>query len=107
MHDGHDQFDVAHAFPAHLFLCYFDTAAVAYDPFVSDSLVFAAVALVVFYRAEYALAEQAVAFGLVGAIVDGFRFQHLAIGALQNLVGGCQADGDAIEILTLQVCLFL
>ena len=107
MHDGHDQFDMAHAFAAHLFFRYFDAAAVAHDTLVADSLVFAAVALVVFYRSEYTLAEQAVAFGFVGAVVDGFRFQHLPIGALQDLVGRGQADGDAVEILTLQVCLFL
>ena len=69
---GHHQLDVSTALAAHLFLGHFHTATVAHDTLVAYALVFSAVALVVLNRAEDALAEQSVALGFVGAIVDGF-----------------------------------
>ena len=78
MGHGHHQLDMTHALAAHFLLGDFHTAAVAHDPFVADALVLSAMALVVLYRTENALAEQAVALGLVGAVVDGFGLEHFA-----------------------------
>ena len=74
MSDGHDELDMAHAFTTHFFLGDFYAASVADDAFVADAFVFSAVTFVVLYRAEYAFAEESVAFGLVGAVVDCFGF---------------------------------
>ncbi len=49
---------------------------------------------VVLYRTENALAEEAVALGLVSAVVDSFGFQHLAARFLKNLLGRSKPDGD-------------
>ena len=91
----HDEGDVAHAFTPHLLFGDLDAAAVADDPLVADPLVLSAVALVILHGTEDALAEQTVAFGLVGAVVDGFGLEHLAARLGQDLLGRCQADRDA------------
>ena len=91
---GHHQLDVAHALAAHFLLGNLHTAAVTHDTLVADTLVLAAVALVVLHRAEDALAEEAVALGLVGAVVDGLGLEHLAARLLQNLLRRSEADGD-------------
>ena len=49
------------------------TTAVADDTLITDALVLTASTLIVLGRTEDALAEQTVALGLVGAIVDGLR----------------------------------
>ena len=54
-------------------------------------------ALVVLHRAEDTLAEETVALGLVGAVVDGFGLEHLAGRPRQNLLGRCEPDGDFRE----------
>ena len=75
---GHHKLDVAHALAAHFLFGDFHAATVADDALVADALVFSAMALIVLYRTEDALAEEAVALGLVGAVVDGFGLEHLA-----------------------------
>ena len=95
VHHGNHQRDVSHALAAHLLLGHLHTAAVADDALVTDPLVLAAVALVILHRAEDPLAEQTVALGLVGPVVDGLGLQHLAARLGQNLLGGGQADRDA------------
>ena len=96
MHHRNDQRDMAHALAAHLFLGHLHAAAVADDALVADTLVLAAMALVVLHRAEDTLAEQTVAFGLVRSVVDRFRFEHLAARLGENLLGRCQSDRNAI-----------
>ena len=91
---GHNELDVTHTLAAHLFLGDLDLTAVARDALVADALVFAAMALVVLDGTEDALAEKAVALGLVGAVVDGLGFQHFAARLLENLLGRCKSDGD-------------
>ena len=75
---GHLQVDMAAAFTAHLFLGDFNTASVADSTLVTDALVLSAVTFVVLDRAKYFFAEQAVAFRLLCAIVDGLRLGDLA-----------------------------
>ena len=96
--DRNHQFDVTHTLTADLLLGDFDAAAVADDTLIADTFVLATVALPVAGGAEDALAEQAIAFGLVGAIVYGFRLRHLTVGTALDRLGRCQADGDRIEI---------
>ena len=59
----------AHTLAAHLGARHFNAAAVADLTLVADTLVLAAVAFPVLRRSEDALAEQAVALRLQGAIV--------------------------------------
>ncbi len=96
MHHRHHQRNMAHAFAAHLLLGHFHTAAVADDAFVADALVLSAVAFVVLHGAEDAFAEQTVALGLVGAVVDGLGLEHFAARLGQNLLRRGQSDGYAV-----------
>src|SRR5689334_4744137 len=68
--DGNGELDVTHALATHLAQGHFDAAAVADDTAVTNSLVFAAMALPVLYGTENALAEQAVLLRLERAVVD-------------------------------------
>ena len=92
--DGDGEFDMAHTFAADLFFGDFDAAAVADDALVADAFVLAAVALPVAGGAEDLFAEEAVAFGLIGAVVDGLGLSHLAIGAFLDGLRGGEGDGD-------------
>src|SRR5690606_9806318 len=62
------------------------------------ALVLAAVALEVLHRPEDALAEEAVALGLVRAVVDRLGLDHLAMAALKDLLRGGQAHDDLLEV---------
>ena len=70
----HNQLDVSHTLAAHFLLSNLDTATVADDAFISDTLVLTAVALVIFNGAEDAFAEQTVAFWFVSTVVDCLGF---------------------------------
>src|SRR5262249_35017853 len=93
--DRRRQFDVAHALAPHARERDLDRALLA-----DDALVLAAQALVVLDRTEDARAEQAVAFGLEGAIVDGLRLLDLAVGPRQNLLRARNRDTDLVEDLS-------
>ena len=56
-------------------------------------------ALVVLCRTEDALAEETITLGLVCAVVDGFRLQHLTTAVLQYFLWRSQADGYLGEII--------
>ena len=70
-----------------------DAALLADDALVLHALVLAAQALVVLDRPEDARAEQAVALGLEGAVVDRLRLLDLAVGPATG-----SSPGYAIEI---------
>src|SRR5258707_5423679 len=76
-----------------------DRALFADDALVLHPLVLAAQALVVLDRPEDAGAEQAVALGLEGAVVDGLRLLDLAVGPGQNLLRGRNRDPDLVKDL--------
>ena len=95
---GHNELDVTGTLAAHLLLRDLYAASVADDAFVANALVLAAVALVVLCRTEDALAEEAVALGLVGAVVDGFGFQHLTVRIGLDFLGRGQANGNLGEV---------
>ena len=93
MGNRHHQLDVSAALAANLLLCHFHSTAVADDTLIADALVLSAMALIVLGGTENALAEETVALGLVGTVVDGLWFQDLTIRVLQNLFGRSQANG--------------
>ncbi|MPN10920.1 hypothetical protein SDC9_158217 [bioreactor metagenome] len=100
MADRGCQLDMAHALTAHLGAGNLYAALVA-DLFliaVLDALVLAAAALPILDRAEDLLAEQAPAFGLERAVVDGFRFCHFTVGPVQHLLRRSHADLDGFQI---------
>ncbi len=101
------QFDVAHAFAAHLRPGDLDAAPLADDALEPDPLVLAAVALPVLGRTEDLLAEEPVLFRLECAVVDGFRLLDLAVGPHAYAVGGRKADSDLVEVVDVEHAFFL
>jgi hypothetical protein len=94
VHHWYYQLYVPHTLTAYFFLRHLHTATVTNDAFVADTLVLATVAFIIFYRTKNTLAEQAIPLRFVGAIVDGFRFQHFPVAPLQNIVWRGKADGN-------------
>ena len=90
MRNRSGQLNVAHALAAHLGTGDFHAAAVADLALVADALILAAMALPVLLRPENALAEQAVALRLQGAVVDGFRLLDLAVATILEFYPGTQ-----------------
>ena len=109
MCDRYYQADMPHALAAHFLLRYFYTASLARDTFIFNTLILTAGALIVFRGTENALAEQAIAFGLVGAVVNRFRLQNLATRLTQDFVRRSQTDGhfrEAVLFIILFKCHF-
>ena len=94
--DGNGELDVAHALAADAGLGDLDAAAVADGAFVLDALVLAAGALPVLGGAEDALAEEAVALGAVGAVVDGLGVLDLAVAPAADGLGRGQGDAHRV-----------
>ena len=79
MSHRHHQGDMTRTFAAHLLLGDFHPATVTHDAFITNALVFSAMAFVILGRAKNTLAKQAVALRFVRAVINGFGFQHLTI----------------------------
>src|SRR6187431_2507829 len=77
-----------------------DRALLADDALVLHALVLAAQALIVLDRPEDAGAEQAVALGLEGTVVDGLRLLDFAIRPRQNLLRRRNRNPDLVEDLS-------
>src|SRR5262249_40505100 len=101
--DGGGQFDVAHAFAAHAAVRDLDAATVADHALVFHPAILAAGALPVLFRAENALAEQAVFLGTVGAVVDRFGLLDLAEGPAADIVGAGEADAHSPVVVNAVV----
>jgi hypothetical protein len=101
MGDRARELDMPHSFPADLRQRHFDAALLADHAAVLEALVLAAEALVVLDRPEDLGAEQAIALRLEGAVVDGLRLLHLAVGPRADLLGRCEPDLDRVELLVL------
>ncbi|MDT4856082.1 hypothetical protein FQZ97_904580 [compost metagenome] len=95
---GRGQVDVTHALAAHLGLRDFNAALLADHAAVLQALVLAAQALVVLDGAEDLGAEQAVAFGLERAVVDGLGLLDFAERPRADFFRRSQADADGIEV---------
>jgi hypothetical protein len=85
---------VAHPLTAHFLLRYFYAATVTHDTLIPDPFVLSAGTLIILNGTKNTLAEQAISFRLVGAVIDGLGLQHLAIAPFEDAVGGSQTDGD-------------
>src|SRR5438477_4093915 len=94
------ELDVTHPLAPHARKRHLDRALFADDALVLHALVLAAQALVILDRPEDARAEQAVALGLEGAVVDGLRLLDLAVGPGKNLLRARDRDPDLVEDLS-------
>ena len=72
----HHQLYMSHTFTAYFLFCNFYTTTVADDTFITDTLIFTAMAFVILNRTKNALAEQTIAFGFVRTVIYGFRLQN-------------------------------
>ena len=99
------QLNVTHSLSSHLGLRDFNAALVAYDAFVSDSLVFTAVALPVLCRSENPLAVKSVHLRLQGPVVDRFRLGDLTVGPASDLFRGSKSDLQGFKIVHFVVCI--
>src|SRR6185295_6400829 len=99
VHHGRGQVDVAHALATHAAVRDHHAALVAHDALVLDALVLAAEALPVLLRTEDALAEQAVALGPVGAVVDRLGLLHFAVGPGTDVLRRGEVDRDAAVVV--------
>ncbi len=95
------QFDMAHPLAADLGHGHFNAAFFADDALVLHPLVLATQALIVLHRPEDAGAEQAIAFGLEGPVVDGFRLLDLAEGPAADPLGDRLSDLNLVDRLRL------
>ncbi len=93
------ELDMPHALASHLALGHFDTALVADHPPVLHPLELAAQTLPVGDGAEYLGAEQTVALGLEGAVVDRLGLRHFAVRPGADLLRRGQGDADRLEIV--------
>src|SRR6516225_3360990 len=91
---------MAHALAAHARQRDLDRALLADDALILHPLVLAAQALVILDRPEDPRAEQAVALGLEGTVVDGLRLLDLAVRPGQNLLRRRDRDPDLVEDLS-------
>ena len=84
MSNGYYQLDMTDTIATDLFLGNLDTTAITDDALVTDTLVFAAMAFVILYGPKDSFTKQTSHFGLVGSVIDGFRFDDLSLAALKD-----------------------
>jgi hypothetical protein len=70
--------NVSDTVTSYLLLCNFNPTSITDNSTIADAFVFSTGTLVILDRTENALTEQSVSLGLMGSVVDGFRFQHLS-----------------------------
>ncbi|EKD33664.1 MAG: hypothetical protein ACD_75C02631G0002 [uncultured bacterium] len=90
--------DMSQTFTPDFRLNYLHAAFFADNPTMLHALVFAAIALEIFYRPEYLCAKQTVPLGLKGPIVDGLRFFYLAMRPIHDLLRRSQRYFDAFKL---------
>ena len=70
------------------FLCNLHTTTVANNTLVTNTFVFSAGALIIFYRPENSFAKQAISFRLVSAVINCFRLQYFTISFFLRIASG-------------------
>ena len=95
---GRSQFDMAQPLAAHFAERDFDAALIADHAAMLHALVFPAQAFPIRHGAEDFRAEQAVALGLEGAVVNGLRLGDFAMGPGTDLFRTRETDTNGIEI---------
>src|SRR5713101_8130836 len=97
MGDRRGQIDMAHPLAPDFRLNHFDTALLADHAAMAHALVLAAITLIVLGRSEDLRAEEAVAFGLEGPVVDRLRLLDLAVRPRADQLGRGDRDADRVE----------
>ena len=64
----------------------------------ADTFVFGVVRVDVFDRTENSLAEQTVAFWLLGTVVDGFWLGDFAVAPVQDILGAGDSQAHGVKI---------
>ena len=96
---GGCEFDVTHPLASYLRTGNFDAALVADNAFISDSLIFTAVALPVLGRSENSLAEQTVFLGFLSSVIDCFGLGYFAVRPGPDFFRRCNAYLYRVEIV--------
>lgn len=91
--------NMTHALAAHGRAGYFNTALFTSDAFIAGVFVLAAVTLPVTGRSKNRFTEQTILLRAQAAIVDGFRFQHLAVRPRHDGLRGGKADTERSQSL--------
>src|SRR3989338_2470821 len=89
---------MAHALTADHRSGHLDAALITYNSFVADFLVLTAVTLQILRRPEDAFIKQAILLGLLGPVVNGFRFGYFAMGPLADSLRRCQTQPERVEV---------
>src|SRR5262249_49670414 len=90
----------------HAAMSHFDATTVANHPLILHAPVFAAGAFPVLLRAENTLAEEAVFFRTIGAIINRLRFLDFAERPAANVMGAGQADAHRPIIINPVIAAF-
>ena len=90
---------MTHALTSYLGLGDFDTTLLTDYTAVLKAFVLAAQAFEILDRTEHLGAEQTVALGLEGTIINRFRFLHFTVGPGTNHVWRRQSDLDVVKVL--------
>ena len=99
MRNGSGQFDMPHTLSSHLAACNFHAALLAHVPFIFHSFIFSAMAFPILHRPEDFFAEQTVAFGFLGAVIDGFRLRYFAVRPFSDFFRRRNTYLNGIEIV--------
>ena len=102
----HNQLDVSGTLTTHFLFSDLHTATVADNAFITDALIFSAVAFVILRRTENAFAEETITLWLVRTIVDGLRFEDLTVRIGLNFFRRSQANGNLREVTLYLVVSF-
>jgi len=78
------QFNVPHSFSSNFSQSHLNTALLADDTAMFETLVLPTQALIILYRAKYFGAKKAIPFGLKSSVIDGLRFLYFTIGPGPN-----------------------
>ncbi len=97
------QFDVAHTLTAYFSLGHFNAALLTNHTTVFQALVFAAQALIVFYRPEDTGTEQTIALWLKSTVVNGFWLFHFTKRPGTDHVWRSQRNFDRIKLFGLSL----
>ena len=97
VHHRRGELDMAHALAAHLGLDDLDATLLADHAAMAHALILAAIALVILGRPENFRAEEPVALGFEGSIIDRLGFFNLAVRPRANLFRRRHGNFDRVE----------
>src|SRR3989344_3301964 len=89
---------MAHSLTPHCRPRDFNTALIAYNPTVANTLVFTAVTFIIALGAKNTLIKKPILFRTLRTIIDGFWFYDFTVGPLTNIVRRCEAHPHGIKV---------